>query len=121
MKAMLLAFESPEDFARRNAAKPAFEAYMAEWFAFSAEMSKAGVVLGGAPLAAPGLATVITVKDGRRRVEDGPFTDSKEQLGGYFILEVADLDEAARWAAKCPAAKTGRVDVRAVPDYGQGE
>lgn len=120
MKAMLLAFESPGDFALRRADKATFNAYMGEWFAYSEAMTKAGVVRGGAALKAPETATVVSIENGRRRVEDGPFADTKEQLGGYFILEVADLDEAARWAAKCPAAKTGFVDVRAVPDYGQG-
>lgn len=121
MKAMILAYEPPAEFAQRRAGKAAFDAYMSDWRAYSEAMSKAGVIRGGAPLAEPATATVVHVKEGRRRVEDGPFADTKEQLGGYFIIEVADLDEAARWAAKCPAAKTGFVDVRAIPDYGQGD
>lgn len=121
MKAMLLAFETPGDFALRRADKATFDAYMGEWIAYSGALEKAGVIRGGAALKEPETATVVSIENGRRRVEDGPFADTKEQLGGYFILEVADLDEAARWAARCPAAKTGRVDVRAVPDYGQGE
>lgn len=121
MKAMLLAYEAPGDFALRRAEKNTFDAYMAAWFAFSDALTKAGVVKAGAALKEPETATTIFVDNGRRRVEDGPFADSKEQLGGYFILEVADLDEAVRWAEKCPAAKSGRVDVRVVPDYGQGE
>lgn len=121
MRAMLLAYEAPEDFALRRAGKAAFEAYMGEWFAYSDAMTKAGVSRGGAALKEPGTATTVKIADGRRRVEDGPFADTKEQLGGYFILEVESLDEAARWGARCPAAKSGRVDVRAIPDYGQGE
>lgn len=121
MKAMLLAFEPPEDFALRRADKKTFDAYMGEWFAYSEAMTKAGVIRGGAALKEPETATVVSIENGKRRVEDGPFADAKEQLGGYFILEVANLDEAARWAALCPAAKSGRVDVRAIPDYGQGE
>lgn len=121
MKTMLLAFEAPGDFALRRADKRTFDAYMGEWYAFGDALTKAGVFKAGAALKEPETATTISIDNGRRRVEDGPFADSKEQLGGYFILEVADLDEAARWAAKCPAAKSGRVDVRAIPDYGQGE
>ena len=121
MKAMLLAYEPPGDFALRRADKHTFDAYMGEWFAYSEAMTKAGVIRGGAALKEPETATVVSVESGKRRVEDGPFADAKEQLGGYFILEVANLDEAAGWAAKCPAAKSGRVDVRAIPDYGQGE
>ena len=119
MKAMLLAYEAPGDFARRNPAE--MEAYMAPWIAYTAEMRQAGVNRGGAPLLGPETATVLSVRDRRRTVEDGPFADTKEQLGGYFILEVADLDEASRWAANCPAAKNGYVEVRTIPDYGQGE
>ena len=121
MKAMLLAYETPGDFALRQAEKKTYDAYMGEWFAYSEALTKAGVIRGGAALKEPETATTISIADGRRRVEDGPFADSKEQLGGYFIIEVATLDEAAHWAAKCPAAKTGRIDVRAIPDYGQGE
>jgi len=121
MKAMILAFEPPGDFALRRADKAVFEAYMAPWTAYADAMTKAGVMRGGAALKEPETATVVSIENGRRRVEDGPFADAKEQLGGYFIIEVADLDEAARWGAKCPAAKSGRVDVRLIPDYGQGE
>lgn len=121
MKAMILAYESPGDFALRRADKQTFDAYMGGWFAYSDALNKAGVARGGAALKEPETATVVSTGNGRRRVEDGPFADTKEQLGGYFIIEVADLDEAARWAAKCPAAKTGFVDVRAIPDYGKGE
>ncbi|MDZ7627669.1 MAG: YciI family protein [Parvularculaceae bacterium] len=119
MKAMILAYESPGDFAMRTD-KAAFESYMAPWFAYAKAMNEAGVNRSGAPLLGPETATVVSISNGRRQVEDGPFADTKEQLGGYFIIEVADLDEAARWGAKCPAAKSGRVDVRAIPDYGQG-
>jgi hypothetical protein len=118
---MLLAYETPGDFALRRAEKKAYDAYMGEWFAYSEAMTKAGVIRGGAALKAPETATFVSMQGGKRRVEDGPFADAKEQLGGYFIIEAANLDEAARWAAKCPAAKSGRVDVRAIPDYGQGE
>lgn len=121
MKAMLLAYESPGDFALRRAEKKTYDAYMGEWFAYSEALTKAGVMRGGAALKEPETATVISVSNGKRRVEDGPYADTKEQLGGYFIIEVDGLDEAARWAAKCPAAKTGRIDVRAIPDYGAGE
>ena len=120
MKAMILAYESPGDFALRRADKETFDAYMGGWIAYSEAMTKAGVARGGAALKEPATATVVSIRDGFRRVEDGPFADTKEQLGGYFIIEVADLDEATRWAARCPAAKTGFVDVRAIPDYGQG-
>jgi hypothetical protein len=120
MIAMILAFEAPEDFEKRRN-KAAFEGYMAEWRAYADALRHAGIFRSGAALEGPETATVVSVSNGRRSVEDGPFPDSKEQLGGFFMVEVASLDEAARWASKCPAAKNGRVDARAVPDYGQGE
>ncbi len=120
MKAMILAFEAPGDFARR-ADKAQFKAYMDGWYAFGGSLEKAGILRNGAPLMGPETATKVSVRDGRRTVEDGPFSDSKEQLGGFFLIEVASLDEAAQWAKQCPAAKDGRIDVRVVPDYGQGD
>lgn len=120
MKAMILAFESPGDFAKRSD-KAQYESYMAGWYAFGGALEKAAILRSGAALHGPDTATMVSNEGGRRRVEDGPFSDSKEQLGGYFIIEVGSLDEAAAWASKCPAAVNGRVDVRVVPDYGQGE
>jgi len=57
-------------------------------------------------------ATVLTLKDGSRRVQDGPYADTKEQLGGYFVIEVPDLDAALAWAEKCPSAHYGLIEVR---------
>lgn len=111
---MLLASEAPEDIALRDD-KEKFGAYMGEWFAFGDALRKAGVYDAGAPLEAPATATVVSVRAGVRRVEDGPYPDTKEQLGGFVIIDVPDMETAARWAAKCPAAKNGFVDVRAVP------
>ena len=120
MQAMILAFETPGDFARRT--DPAqFRQYMDGWYSFGGALEKADILRCGAALAGAETATVISVKDGRRQLEDGPFADSKEQLGGYFIIEVDSLEEASEWARKCPAARNGRVDVRLVPDFGQGE
>jgi len=112
MKAMILAYEAPDDFARRND-PAAFAVYMQPWKAYAARLG----AMTGAPLDAPETATCVSVRDGRRIVEDGPFADSKEQLGGYFIVEARDLAHAAELGAACPAAITGRVDVRIIPDY----
>ncbi|MCB2098926.1 MAG: YciI family protein [Parvularculaceae bacterium] len=121
MHAMILALESPGDFARRTD-KAQYKVYMEGWRAFSGSLEKAGILRNAAALVGPDSATVVSIKDGKRVVEDGPFTDSKEQLGGFFLIEVASLDEAAKWAKTCPAAKEGRVDVRAVPDdYPMGD
>ena len=116
MKMLLLANEAPEDFALRED-KDNFDSYMGAWYAYSEEMKSAGVTLDGAALQPPATATVVSVRNGERRVEDGPYPDGKEQLGGFFLIEADDLDAGARWAAKCPAAKTGFVDVRVVPTH----
>jgi len=116
MKVLLLANESPADFDLREN-KQDYDRYMGGWYAYGESLEKAGVFLEGAALEPPSTATVVSVRNGVRNVEDGPYPDTKEQLGGFFILEVADLTEAAGWAAKCPAAKSGFVDARVIPNY----
>jgi hypothetical protein len=120
MKIMLLAYEAPEDFALRDN-KAEFESYMGAWYAFSEAAAKAGVKGDSAALEPPSTATVISVRDGVREIQDGPYPDTKEQLGGFMIMDIADLDEAAGWAAKCPASINGYVDVRPVPFFEQGD
>ncbi|MEO1252424.1 MAG: YciI family protein [Pseudomonadota bacterium] len=116
MKMLLLANEAPHDFALRDDGAK-YDTYMGAWYAYSAEMKEAGVTLDGAALQPPETATVVSVRDGQRRIEDGPFADAKEQLGGFFVIEAPDLKAGADWAAKCPAAKTGFVDVRVIPSH----
>ena len=120
MKMMILASEAPEDFALRDDKEKAGD-YMGAWFAYAGALREAGIYLSGAALAPPATATVVSVRDGVRKVEDGPFPDAKEQLGGFFVIDAPDLEAAAAWAGKCPAAKNGFVDVRVIPDYGQSE
>ncbi|MEZ5892270.1 MAG: YciI family protein [Parvularculaceae bacterium] len=120
MKIMLLAAEAPQDFALREQPDK-FDGYMGAWYAFSEGLTNAGLLKDAAALQPPSSATVVSVRNGVRKVEDGPFPDTKEQLGGFFIIEEEDVAKAAEWAKKCPAAKYGFVDVRVVPDYGQGE
>lgn len=71
-------------------------------------------MVSGNGLQPPATATTVSVRDGARHVHDGPFADSKEQIGGYVILNSPDLDGALEWAARAPCASTGRVEVRAV-------
>lgn len=119
MKVMLLAYEAPEDFALRDN-KAEFDSYMGAWYAFSEALSKDGIYDSGAALEAPAAATVVSVRNGVREVQDGPYPDTKEQLGGFMIVDVADVEEAAKWAAKCPAAKNGFVEARPVMIIEQG-
>lgn len=114
MQVLLLANEPPEDFALREN-KEKFDSYMGEWYAYSENLKKAAGDYDGAALEPPETATVVSVRNGERHVEDGPYPDAKEQLGGFFLVNAPDMKTALEWAAKCPAARTGFVDVRPVP------
>ncbi len=113
MQYMLILNETAEDFARRNDPAQAGE-YWGGWTAFIGAMAQAGVIVKGDGLQGPHVATTVRVRDGKRVVQDGPFADSKEQLGGYFVIEVADLDAALDWAAQAPSAQSASVEVRPV-------
>jgi hypothetical protein len=110
MQFALLIFESPEAFAARNADEN--DPYVGAWRAYYKALVEAGVYVGGDPLQAPETGTTVRLKNGKRRVQDGPFADAKEQLGGFTILELPSLDAAIDWAARCPAASIGAVEVR---------
>jgi hypothetical protein len=93
----------------------------AEWSpgyaSFGADASAAGVLRGGQALHPPGLATTITFAAGPGSdlvVTDGPYAEAKEVLGGFYLIEAADLDEAIKWAAQIPAAWRGKVELRPV-------
>lgn len=77
-------------------------------------LQKAGVVKGMNRLRYTKDATTVRVSAGKQQVLDGPYADSKEQLGGYFLIDVPDLDAALSWAARCPAAEHGAVEVRPI-------
>jgi len=113
MQFALLIFESPEAFAARNN-NDETDAYLGAWRAYHKALVEAGVYIGGNPLQSPESGTTVRIKEGRRRVQDGPFADTKEQLGGFTILELPSLDAALDWAARCPAASIGAVEVRPV-------
>jgi hypothetical protein len=82
------------------------------WFALMKEMKDAGVLISQNGLAPTATATTVRVREGKTLITDGPFAETHEQLGGFFLLECKDLDEALRWAEKIPHAKYGSVEVR---------
>ena len=90
---------------------------MAAYEAFGREAREAGAFLSGEGLQPTATATTVRVRDGERLLTDGPFAETREQLGGYYLLECANLDEAIGWAAKIPGAAQGSVEVRPVMDY----
>jgi hypothetical protein len=86
----------------------------AAYVAYTEAMGKAGVVRGGNRLRPTTEATTVRVKNGKTEVLDGPYADTKEQLGGYYLIDVPDLDAALSWAAKCPGASNGTLEVRPI-------
>lgn len=78
------------------------------------ELEKKGQFYGASPLQSVTLATSVRVREGRRLVTDGPFAETREQLGGYFLVEAGDLDEAIEIAAKIPGARWGTIEIRPV-------
>jgi hypothetical protein len=111
MKYTILVYENAGDFTARTDAKRK-DAYWGAYRAYTKALTEAGVMVGGAGLQPPPLATTIRLRDGKRQVQDGPFAETKEQLGGFYVIEVPDLDRALDWAARCPSAANGSVEVR---------
>ena len=110
MQYVVLIYEAPEEFARRES--PEAQAYFAGWMAYAQAIGPHA--RGGAPLLPGATATTVRLRDGQRLVQDGPYADTREQLGGFWIIDVPDLDAALEWAARCPAAGTGAVEIRPV-------
>ena len=113
MQYMLLLNEPESEFAKRSDPEQA-GAYWGGWNAFIGAMAQAGIIVKGDGLQGPQMATTVHIRDGKRVVQDGPFADTKEQLGGYFVIEVPDLDTALEWAARAPSASCASVEVRPV-------
>jgi hypothetical protein len=110
MKYMLLMYAS--ESVELNTPEEQEAAAPEVWFALMKEMKDAGVLLSNNGLASITTATTVRVRDGKTLVTDGPFAETHEQLGGFFLLECKDLDDALRWAEKIPHAKYGSVEVR---------
>lgn len=96
---------------------PEFDALMAEYVAFETHLGESGIEQSSEQLDDPKLAHVLRVRDGDRLMSDGPFPESKEHLGGYYIVDVPTLDEAIRLAAMLPDAKTGAIEIRPIIEH----
>lgn len=111
------------DETENNTSPDAWAAMMADYEDFTANAVAAGVLSGGEALQETTTATTVHVTGGAKGGEvittDGPFAETKEVLGGFFLLDCADLDEALHWAAQIPGAWNGRVEVRPVIDFSQ--
>ncbi len=92
-------------------------AMLKPWYAYSQALEEAGVMVGGNALQKVETAATVRVRDGETITADGPFAETKEQLGGYYLIDVVDQAEALMWAAKCPGAQFGSVEVRPIQEY----
>ena len=112
MQYMLMIFGN--EGAQAKMTKADGEQMMSAYRVYTDALVKAGVMKEGNPLQNSSTASTVRVKDGKTKVLNGPYAESKEQLGGYYVIEVADLDAALSWAAKCPGAQHGTIEVRPV-------
>ncbi len=97
---------------------PEFTTMMRGFGALNEKLTAAGVFLHGDGLQDIDTAKSVRIRAGKSEVMDGPFADTKERLGGYYIMECADMDEAMRYAAMIPSAAYGTIEVRPLADYG---
>src|SRR5262245_20738307 len=111
MQYAILIFEPAEAFAGR-ASEDERDPLLAAWRAYYRSLVDAGIYVGGAPLKAPETGTTVQIRNGKRDIQVGPYANTKEQLAGFQILELSSLDAALEWAARCPAASYGAVEVR---------
>ena len=109
----VLIYERPHDFDRREDEAEEVD-YTGAYQAWHKAMLEAGVFVSGAPLHRPETGTTVRQRDGKRLIQDGPYANTKEQLGGFTLLECPTLDAAMEWAARCPAAAYGAVELRPV-------
>jgi hypothetical protein len=107
---MLLIYSTERDWS--DVPPEAQQVELDKWFAYSAEMDKAGVMIAGDALQPTSTATCVRTRDGKDLITDGPFAETKEVLGGYYLIEVPSVDEAIEWAKKCPAVDYGTIELR---------
>ncbi len=115
MKYMLLIYNDPA--IEPAYGTPEFQTMMGGYFALNEKLKADGVIRGGEGLKGINTATSLKVRDGKIDVMDGPFAETKEHLGGYYIIEVVDLDAALKYAAMVPSAKHGTIEIRPLLDY----
>jgi len=110
MQYMLLIHDDESQWGTFSADEQA--AFMQEYFDYTSELRDAGAYVTGAQLQPTATATTVQVTDGETLTTDGPFAETKEQLGGYYLIDVDSHDEAIAWAAKLPSARWGKIEVR---------
>jgi hypothetical protein len=110
MKYMLLIYG--DEAKMRAIPKEDASKMMPAYLAYTEALKKAGVLLGGDRLQFTETATTVRIRDGKTNVVNGPYAEAKEQLAGYYLIDVPDMDSALSWASRCPGASAGTVEVR---------
>ncbi len=111
MQYLILAIEDDEAFTARDDAERGVP-YWESWQGYIAALTESGILAAAGALQPPWTATTVRIREGERMVQDGPYAETKEQLGGYFVIDVPDLDTALEWAERCPSARYASVEVR---------
>jgi hypothetical protein len=117
MKYLCLIYE--DEKAWQQLPKEQSDAIMGEYFAFTDDIRKSGQYVAGDALHPTQMATTVRVRNGKTSTTDGPFAETKEQLGGYYLIDAKDLNEAIQVASRIPSARFGSVEVRPVVDFSQ--
>jgi len=115
MRYLCLIYEDEQQWAAMPAAES--EATMGEYFTFTEGLRTSGRYLAGEALQPTHTATTVRIRGGKLSTTDGPFAETKEQLGGFYLVEARDLNEAIQIASRIPAARTGSIEVRPVVDF----
>jgi len=114
MKYMLMIHEDEQAFQAQAVDQATAARMVAPYAAYTDALKEAGVMKGAERLRPTTSATTVRVSDGKTQVLNGPYAETKEQLGGFFLIDVPDLDAAISWAARCPGASHGSVEVRPI-------
>jgi hypothetical protein len=117
MKYLCLIYDEEKKLA--GMAKSEQDAFMGEYGAFTESVKASGHYLGGNPLQPVHTATSVRVRNGKMSATDGPYAETKEQLGGYYLIEAQDLNDAIQVASRIPSAKIGTIEVRPIMSFNQ--
>jgi len=115
MKYLCLIYENEKNW--ETMAPAQYESIMREYFDFTASIGKSGNYIAGEALQPTGTATTVRVRNGKLSTTDGPFAETKEQLGGFYLIEAKDLNEAIQIGSRIPTARFGSIEVRPIMDF----
>jgi hypothetical protein len=118
MRYLLLIYGDESHYA--NMSEEELQADMQNWWEYTSALKEAGASPGGEALQSTATATTVRDDNGSPLVTDGPFAETREQLGGYYLLDVENLDEAIKWAHRCPGSKVGSIELRPIQELEQG-